>query len=54
MLDDLDQVDWHALSHAYGEADDVPELLSGTCLIRQRVYWDETANQGRPAGRHEE
>ncbi len=27
MLDTLDQIDWRALSHAYGEADDVPELL---------------------------
>ncbi len=27
MLDRLDQIDWSALSHAYGEASDVPELL---------------------------
>ena len=24
MLEGLDQIDWHTLSHAYGEADDVP------------------------------
>lgn len=27
MLEDLDQIDWHTLTHAYGEADDVPALL---------------------------
>ncbi len=27
MLEDLDQIDWHTLTHAYGEADDVPVLL---------------------------
>ncbi len=27
MLDGLEHIDWHALSHAYGEADDVPGLL---------------------------
>jgi hypothetical protein len=27
MLEDLEQIDWHALEHAYGEADDVPTLL---------------------------
>ncbi|MGC0317168.1 hypothetical protein [Kitasatospora acidiphila] len=28
-LDGLDDIDWAALSHAYGDADDVPELLRG-------------------------
>ena len=27
MLNDLDAVDWKSLTHAYGEATDVPELL---------------------------
>lgn len=27
MLEDLEQIDWHTLEHAYGEADDVPTLL---------------------------
>ncbi|MEO1618995.1 MAG: HEAT repeat domain-containing protein [Planctomycetota bacterium] len=28
-LKSLDSVDWHSLHHAYGEADDVPELIRG-------------------------
>ncbi len=27
MLDGLDLIDWGSLSHAYGEASDVPEIL---------------------------
>lgn len=39
MLDTLDQIDWRALSHAYGEADDVPELL------RKLAWGDEQTRQ---------
>jgi hypothetical protein len=27
VLEGLDQIEWHTLEHAYGEADDVPTLL---------------------------
>ncbi len=27
MLEDLDSIDWHAVTHAYGPSDDVPDLL---------------------------
>ncbi len=36
MLERLDTIDWHSLKHAYGPADDVPELLR-SLLIDDKV-----------------
>jgi hypothetical protein len=43
MLEELDAIDWHALTHAYGPADDVPDLLrallSPEAKIREQAQW---------------
>ena len=43
MLDHLDQIDWSGLSHAYGEASDVPDLLrdlaSPDDALRQKALY---------------
>lgn len=37
MLEGLDQIDWHTLSHAYGEADDVPRWLRELATLDERA-----------------
>lgn len=47
LLAGLDQVDWHAVSHAYGPADDIPRLLRLLLSEDPDVYetaWDELIN----------
>ncbi len=43
MLENLDNVDWKNLSHAYGEADDIPELIkdliSKNSADRDNALW---------------
>jgi hypothetical protein len=44
MLDDLDRIDWSQLSHAYGAATDVPELIhrlmDGSSEVRETALAD--------------
>lgn len=37
MLEELDAIDWHALTHAYGPADDVPDLLRALLALDETV-----------------
>ncbi len=52
MLDGLDAIHWQGLSHAYGPADDVPELLralaEGNCSAEEAVgeFWGNLWHQG--------
>lgn len=52
MLDGLDEINWRDLSHAYGPADDVPELLralaEGNCSAEDAVgeFWGNIWHQG--------
>ena len=34
MLEQLDEVDWAAFSHAYGSAEDVPAMI---CALRSKI-----------------
>lgn len=38
MLDKLDQIDWSSLAHAYGSAEDVPDLLRNIASLDQDVH----------------
>lgn len=40
MLEALDDIDWHHLSHAYGPADDVPDLLRSLASPDEQVRKD--------------
>ncbi|MGY8769746.1 MAG: HEAT repeat domain-containing protein [Pirellulales bacterium] len=42
MLDKLDEIDWHQLTHAYGPADDVPDLLRAL-LSQDKKKREETS-----------
>lgn len=44
MLDDLDKVKWDQLSHAYGKATDVPDLLRALASDQKEV-WDKAISQ---------
>ena len=48
MLERLHTVDWNALTHAYGPADDVPELLRALAAAdrqaRKDAYWELYGN----------
>jgi len=53
MLEQLDQIDWRQLSHAYGPATDVPEMIRGLATItpenREQVLvevWSSILHQG--------
>ncbi len=53
MLEQLDQIDWRQLSHAYGPATDVPEMIRGLATItpenREQVLaevWSSILDQG--------
>lgn len=37
MLKGLDQVNWHQLQHAYGPADDIPELISSLTVKGRKI-----------------
>jgi hypothetical protein len=38
MLEDLDAIDWGALTHAYGQADNVPDLIRGLTSADPEVW----------------
>ena len=40
MLEGLDQINWHTLSHAYGEADDVPIWLKELAILDEHSESD--------------
>lgn len=48
MLENLDKINWSQLSHAYGNASDVPDylrsLLSPSIEVRKRAMWDLGSN----------
>lgn len=37
MLEELSSIDWHSLSHAYGPADDVPQLLRDLASPHEQI-----------------
>lgn len=40
---ELDEIDWHSLRHAYGTAEDVPELLRNLRTAKPSATWKEKA-----------
>lgn len=40
MLDGIEGIDWHRLNHAYGPADDVPELLRSLTSPNEKTRED--------------
>ncbi|MBO0789732.1 MAG: hypothetical protein J2P36_02130 [Ktedonobacteraceae bacterium] len=44
MLENLDRVPWHRLTHAYGKANDVPALIKALASP-QRETWEQALNE---------
>lgn len=40
LLEGIDDIDWHCVSHAYGPADDVPYLLRSLCSSNEKICDD--------------
>ena len=50
----LDDIDWSALSHAYGSAEDVPELLRRLAAAGSEAHSDDSAEDDEAANEAEE